>query len=72
MATSTARPNSTVDRHGRTISRASRRVADDETLMPIVVPDRVHEGLCTIAFRRGTTVDGLVATVLERLATDLG
>lgn len=62
----------TVDRQGRRLERASRRVAPGELLMPIVVPDRVHEGLCAVAFRRRMNVEELVALVLERLATDLG
>jgi len=54
------------------MSRAARRVAEHETLMPIVVPDEVHEALFGIARRNGVSVDQLVAQVLARLATDLG
>lgn len=62
----------TVDRRGRRLERAARRVAPDEILMAVVVPDRVHEGLCSVACRRQMNVEELVAMVLERLANDLG
>lgn len=53
---------------GRRMIRCSRRVGDDEVLMPIVVADATHEKLCTLAVRRSVTVEQLVATALERLA----